>query len=43
MRFFVLFVFVALLVLAGLFVYGQMLEPKQTVIEQEAVPGGAAN
>lgn len=36
MRFVIILLLLALAALAALFVYGQMLEPDQQVIEQEA-------
>ncbi|MEM9014953.1 MAG: hypothetical protein AAGB02_07580 [Pseudomonadota bacterium] len=39
MRFVLIVVFLALAALVGLFIYGQMIEPDTTIIEQEAVHG----
>ncbi|MEM9495566.1 MAG: hypothetical protein AAGA09_06145 [Pseudomonadota bacterium] len=36
-RFILIVVFLALAVLAGLFIYGQSLQPQTRVIEQEAI------
>ncbi|MGE0409957.1 MAG: hypothetical protein AB7P23_11945 [Amphiplicatus sp.] len=40
MRFFLIIVLLALLALAGLFVYGALLQPETRVIEQEAIGAG---
>jgi hypothetical protein len=40
-RFFLVIILLALAALAGLFIYGQLLQPETRTIEQEAVSGGA--
>lgn len=42
MRFFIIVAGLVVVVLAGLFVYGQMLQPETRVIEQEAVRGASS-
>ena len=41
MRFVVILLLLAAAALAALYVYGQMLEPEQETIEQEAINAGA--
>lgn len=42
MRFFIIVAGLVVVALAGLFVYGQMLQPDTRVIEQEAVRGSSS-
>lgn len=41
MKFFLVIIVLALAALAGLFIYGQLLQPETRTIEQEAVSAGA--